>query len=133
MNFKLCHFKSSDNNCTDNIGFQVAFCVSDLFFCSCLSPFPVSSSSLPSCLSNSFFLLSLILDQEPFQCSAKIRGRSDGFNSLRAALLPRWELQPQKKQSETNTITMLLGRESPQRKLRLPGILCKHLDIKNFL
>ena len=31
MNFKLCHFESSDNDCTDNVGFQVVFCQLSFF------------------------------------------------------------------------------------------------------
>lgn len=133
MSFKLCHFKSSDKDCTDNVGFQVVFC--QLSFFSSLSPFRVPESSLPSRLFNSLFLLSLILDWEPFKCSAQIWGR---INCLKLTVFVAHccqarRLQPQKKQEKTDTILMHLCRQSHRRKLQLPAIVYKFLDIEIFL
>lgn len=133
MNFKLCLFELSDNDGTDNVVFKQ--CLSVIFFSPSLPPFPMPPSSLLSHLFSSLFILSLILDWEPFKGSTKIKGR---INYLKlTASVPHHcqdrKLQPQKKQSKTDTVLTHLCRESSPRELQLPGIVHRFLDREIFL
>lgn len=132
MNFKLCLFVLRDNGGTDNVVFKQCF-VSDLFFpLSLLSPCP----HLPFLLIFSvLFILSMVLDWEPFKGSTKIRGR---INCLKlTASVPHHcqdrKLQPQKKQSKTDRVLTYLCRESSPRELQLLGIVYRFLDREIFL